>query len=121
MGLLPGLGGVVLPLHTGLFSTLSSSYLYPPHTYTPTHPHTHAPTPAAASIGRQESNRVVPEEETLRRNAPHLCGGNQEEVTSGNQEVKVQFVLSCVQVDDIRRAIRDLEGKIRPLNAEPQV
>ena len=92
-----------------------------PHTHTPTHPHTHTPTPAAASIGRQESNRVVPEEETLRRNAPHLCGGNQEEVTSGNQEVKVQFVLSCVQVDDIRRAIRDLEGKIRPLNAEPQV
>ena len=29
--------------------------------------------------------------------------------------------MSCVQVDDIRKAIRDLEGKIRPLNAEPQV
>ena len=29
--------------------------------------------------------------------------------------------MSYVQVDDIRKAVRDLEGKIRPLNAEPQV
>lgn len=40
---------------------------------------------------------------------------------SRGQPLPVSIITVVLQVDDVNKAIKDLEGKIRPLNPEPQV
>ena len=56
----------------------------------------------------------------------HIClevSNNQQQCGPGKIEyfLCANSLFPVLQVDDINKAIKDLEGKIRPLNPEPQV